>query len=88
VTFRPPLQRKVRSFSSDNWINCVWFECDKPGYELYKAVFHEHARTMRCDHPQSQHINYVFCSERHRQLFLHSHIAMGKLPPGYKGLAY
>ena len=76
--------RKVLSASTGTWIQCCWFECEKPGYELYKSVFHEHAKELRCDDPRSQHVNFVFCSERCRQFYLHSHIEMGKLPPGYK----
>ena len=74
----------VFSFSSGEWIRCAWFECDQQGYELYKSVFHEHARTMRCDNPLSQHVNFIFCSERHKQYYLHSHVDMGNLPPGFK----
>jgi hypothetical protein len=88
VSFKPPIQRKVRSFSSEDWITCCWFECDKPGFELYKSVFHEHDKKMRCDDFRSEHINYVFCTERHRQLFLYSHVSMGNLPPGYKKCVY
>lgn len=80
----PSLARKVLSASTGNWIPCCWFECEKPGYELYKSVFHEHAKEYPCHHPMSQHVNFVFCGERHRQLYLHSHIDMGKLPPGYR----
>ena len=65
-----------------DWIPCCWFECRKPGYELHKAIHHDHARTVPCE--RGAHINYVFCSDRHKQLFAHSHIDMGKLPPGYK----
>lgn len=79
-----PVARKVLSFSSETWIPCCWFECDKPGYELYKAVFHEHGKTLRCDDPRSAHVDFIFCGERHRQLFAHSHVEMGKLPPGYR----
>ena len=79
--------RKVLSASSGEWIPCVWCHMQgesRPGYELYKSVFHEHARNLPCDHPLSQHINFVFCSERHRQFYLHSHRDLGNLPPGYK----
>ena len=86
-SWKPPLQRKVRSLNSDRWIDCLWCRMhgfNKPGYELYKTVLHEHAPELQCDHPLSEHINYVFCSERHRQYFLHSHIDMGNLPAGHK----
>lgn len=79
-----PVAKKVLSFSSGNWITCAWFECQKDGFELYKSVFHEHARELTCDHPASGHVNFVFCSERHRQFFRHSHVDFGQLPAGYK----
>lgn len=78
-----PVAKKVFSFGSDTWIRCAWFECSKDGYELYKTVFHEHAKNLPCNHERSEHVNFVFCSERHRQYFVHSHVDMGNLPPGY-----
>lgn len=75
--------KKVLSFSSGTWIKCNWFECDKPGYELHKTVFHEHAKNIACHDPRAGHVNFIFCSERHRQLYLHSHISLGDLPPGH-----
>lgn len=80
----PIIARKILSASTGNWVPCCWFECTKDGYELYKAVFHEHAKELPCDHPLSEHVNFVFCSERHKQYYLHSHIDMGNLPPGYQ----
>ena len=80
----PIIARKVLSATTGHWIPCCWFECEKDGVELYKTVFHEHSKGLKCDNPMSQHVNFVFCSERHRQLYLHSHIQMGKLPPGYR----
>jgi hypothetical protein len=29
-------------------------------------------------------LNYVFCSDRHKMYFVHSHRAYGHLPPGHK----
>jgi hypothetical protein len=78
-----PIAKKVHSYSSDTWINCAWFECDRQGYELYKIVTHEHV-AMPCDDPRAEHIHFIFCTERHRQYFGHSHKNFGKLPPGYK----
>lgn len=79
-----PVAKKVLSSSSGLWIKCCWFECERDGYELYKAVFHEHAKELHCSHPMSEHVNFVFCSERCRQYYLHSHVQMGQLPAGYK----
>lgn len=78
-----PIAKKVLSRSSGNWILCGWFECERPGVELHKSIFHEHARDIPCNDPRAQHINFVFCSERHKMLYVHSHISMGNLPPGF-----
>jgi hypothetical protein len=75
--------RKVLSFSSGQWITCAWADCGRPAYELYKAVFHEHARELPCDSPRSEHINFIFCTERHKQYFANSHVNFGQLPAGY-----
>ncbi len=76
--------KKILSSSSGTWIRCNWFECERPGVELHKSIFHEHAKDLPCGHPMSQHVNFVFCSDQHKRLFQHSHIEMGKLPPGYQ----
>jgi hypothetical protein len=79
------MARKVLS-SGGGWIPCVWCHMhgqENRGYELYKSVFHEHSRLMPCDHPLATHINFVFCSERHKQYFRNSHVSMGNLPKGW-----
>lgn len=76
--------KRVYSHGGDNFIRCAWFECDQDGFELYKSVFHEHARGLPCDDPRSEHVNFVFCSERHKQYYLHSHKDLNMLPPGFK----
>lgn len=81
------MKQKIRSFTSGDWIACVWCRMqgeDRPGYEMHKTVFHEHSREYPCEHPMSQHVNFVFCSERHKQYFLNSHNDMGQLPEGFK----
>lgn len=62
------------------FITCAWTECEKHGYELFKAVFHDHSTP--CDHPAAKHVNYVFCSERHKQYWVNSHRSMWQLPAG------
>lgn len=76
--------KKVLSFSSGTWIRCAWFECDRVGFELYKSVFHEHASELACHHPMSQHVYFIFCSERHRMYYKNSHVEFGQLPAGYR----
>jgi hypothetical protein len=68
-------------------VMCAWDTCEKDGYEAYKCVelvgrepvmWHGHI------HYIERTITYVFCSERHKQYFLHSTIRANDLPAGYK----
>jgi hypothetical protein len=74
------ITRKV--VNTDNagktFIRCAWDDCEKPGYQLH---------LVRVDYgaPGVPHVlNYVFCSDRHKMYFVHSHRAYGRLPPGWK----
>lgn len=70
------IYRKVLSHDSGQWILCAWDECERQGYELYKARVNER-----------QHIiQYIFCSERHKMYWVNSHIKFGKVPDGYAHL--
>lgn len=80
-----PEPKKVISFNSGRPITCVWCAMNgqgNPGYELYKTVFHEHGKNIPCEF--GEHVNFVFCSERHLQYYRNSHVDMGKLPAGYR----
>lgn len=46
--------------------------CERQGYEMYKLIVRSGEEV----------IHYVFCSESHLEMFRHSHLAFGKLPPG------
>lgn len=76
------VSKPILSRDDGTWLRCCWDDCDKQSYELHKTRFHDHARGLTCDHPDSKHVWYTFCSERHRDYFLHSHRELGKLPPG------
>lgn len=67
------------------WILCAWADCEKQGVTLHQSVLHDHNPGVRCDHVDARHPRFVFCSERHKQLFAHSHVAYGKLPTGSRG---
>lgn len=82
--------QKVFSRATDQWILCVWCVMhghQRPGYEMHKAVFHEHSKDIPChvveESGMGSHVNYVFCSDRHKRYFQNSHIEMGNLPSGY-----
>lgn len=90
------VERKVvnmdRSWSGQEmgrFIHCGWDDCEKTGYECYKVRQH----TERPGSPE-RILNWVFCSERHRQYFIQSsqqsaagyspEYMHGKLPKGYR----
>lgn len=75
-----------KAYAGDTvFLPCCWDDCERDGTTLHKAMHHDHPPALTCDNPVSKHLWYVFCSERHRQLFLHSHIAYGRLPTGERG---
>lgn len=83
------MMRKVLSSDSGRMIKCVWCHMqgeNRDGFEMHKSIFHEHARELPCDHPLSKHVNYLFCSERHKQYFRNSHIQLGVLPAGFRSV--
>lgn len=82
---RAVLNRDIERIGGTQWLKCCWDDCQEQGVTLHQARFHDHARGLPCDHELSKHIWYVFCSERHRQFFLNSHVAYGKLPVGERG---
>ena len=78
------IEKRVLSRDADRWLLCCWDECTNQGVELHKTRFHDHNPGTPCQHPDSSHLWYVFCSERHRQYFLHSHRSNGNLPAGHR----
>ena len=81
--------KPVLSGNTGQWIRCVWCHMNgqrRRGFELHKTLFHEHARTVPCEDPRAKHVQYLFCSERHKQYFRNSHIELGNLPAGYRSV--
>lgn len=68
-----------------SFLDCAWHDCERKAVQLHRIRLHDHARGLRCDHPDAKHPWMAFCSEKHRQLHIHSHIAHGKLPTGEHG---
>jgi hypothetical protein len=61
------------------YVMCGWDTCEKDGRESNKCV-----ETISAPGYPKQTLTYVFCSERHRQYFIHSTVRANDLPPGYK----
>lgn len=79
------VSKKILSRDAGRWLQCCWTECENPGFDMYKSVFHDHPRTLSCENPVSKHIQYTFCSASHKDYYDHSHIAMGMHSPGFRG---
>jgi hypothetical protein len=76
------IEKPVLSMDGGRWLTCCWFECDRQGFDLHKAVVHDHARGLSCDHPLSKHVQYIFCSDACKGYWINSHRSMGNLPAG------
>jgi hypothetical protein len=76
------IQRKIINHDSGTGrhILCSWSDCELDGFELYKV----RVKTGNADDPR--YMNYVFCTERHKQYWLNDVRPGGgnNLPPGYK----
>jgi hypothetical protein len=53
---------------------CCWDDCSKRGTMLHLLRIWEGEELT----------NYVFCSDRHKQYHINSHVAYGKLPAGHR----
>lgn len=74
------IQKKVINHDrGGTHIMCGWDTCERDGYENNKVVVHEGAPGY-----EAKDITYIFCSERHRQYWLHSTVSCNNLPPGYR----
>jgi hypothetical protein len=76
------IHKPVLSMGGQRWLTCCWFPCENQAYDLHKAVVHDHARGLSCDHPDSRHPQYVFCSHSCKMYWVNSHRSLGNLPPG------
>lgn len=68
------VRKSVINLSTGVHLLCCWDTCTRDGVELHKVVVRE----------PTGNACYVFCSERHRQFFIHSHRRNGTLPPGFR----
>lgn len=64
------------SGSTDRYIPCAWWDCHRDGDDKYESVHREGTRW----------VHYLFCVERHRELWRNSPRDHGNLPTGSRGL--
>jgi hypothetical protein len=62
-------------------VMCAWDTCEKDGYENNKVRVNTAAKGQ-----EARYMNYVFCSERHKQYWLNNCRpgSRNNLPPGYR----
>ena len=73
------MKKVINHDRGGTYVMCAWDTCEKDGYEAYKCVERDNANGY-----EPKLISYVFCSERHRQYFIHSTVRAGDLPSGFK----
>jgi hypothetical protein len=78
------LEKNVLSRDAGRWLTCCWDECENRSVSVHLAVVHDHARGLACDHPDSQHVRYTFCTDRHKLYWVNGHRSYGNLPSGDK----
>jgi hypothetical protein len=60
-------------------VMCAWDDCEQDGFEMYK---------LRINYGKAEtphYVNHVFCSDRHKDYFIHAarqDASYGRLPPG------
>lgn len=74
------LEKKVINLDrGGTHVMCAWDTCENDGLESNKCV-----ENIGAPGHERQTLTYVFCSERHRQYFIHSTVRANDLPAGYK----
>lgn len=74
---------------------CCWEDCHRPGNTMYQAIVREApdidpelvlSPTWNLDRSRLNIVHYLFCSERHKMLWVHSYISYGNRPAGSRGI--
>lgn len=76
-----PSSRGVIDPADGAHLDCCWSDCERRGYMLYRVRIYEGY------HPGTRAPVYtwkIFCSERHKQYYVHAPRSLNKLPPGYR----
>lgn len=74
------IEKKVINLdhAGDRHVMCGWDDCENDGVELHKVKVNDGT----WENPKV--VNFVFCSERHKQYWINSTAKYGQLPPGYR----
>jgi len=71
----------VRSGATGQLLPCCFNDCGRTGTTRY-----EHRELIGYVLGHERYRIYVFCSERHKTLWENSHLSLGNLPMGSKGM--
>lgn len=66
--------------AGDRHVMCAWDDCEHDGYDMHMVRVNYGADAG----PNAHVVKHVFCTERHKQFWINSHRAYGKLPPGFR----
>lgn len=78
LSSRMVLDRENAERLDDHHLLCCWDTCEKYGVE------NEKIRVKYGTPGYEYNTWYVFCSERHKMYWAHSHRDLYNLPPGFK----
>lgn len=62
-------------------ILCAWDDCPRPGQDEIRIE-----KPQDEANPMKGNLIYIFCTERHKALYQHSHRELRRLPVGSRGL--
>lgn len=74
------IEKKVINLdhAGDRHVMCAWDDCERDGVDLHMVKINYGT----ADQPHV--VKHVFCTDRHKQYFIHSPRDHGHLPPGYR----
>lgn len=75
------VEKRVINLDHDDGkkVMCAWDTCTNDGYETNKVRVNDAAEGYA-----PKYIQYVFCTERHRQFWINSVHSWGRLPAGFR----
>jgi hypothetical protein len=73
--------RHVVDTSDGATLACCWADCERAGLLLYRVRIFEGTSPRTGENIYSWK---VFCSERHKMLYVHGPRSLNRLPPGHR----
>ncbi len=64
--------------AGDRKVMCAWDLCEKDGYDLHQVRINYGTPVF------PRVVKHVFCTERHKQMWINNRRDYGNLPPGFR----